>query len=115
MTESTHNAENRGMFNEDGLVFSADYSHVMDTQVIPFLRRHRTDFSVNRGDTALFTSRFSPEGTPRGTVMIVHGFTESAEKFHEMSYNFLQMGMNVFAIDNRGHGRSARLKRSVRV
>ncbi len=108
MTESTHNAENRGMFNEDGLVFSADYSHVMDTQVIPFLRRHRTDFSVNRGDTALFTSRFSPEGTPRGTVMIVHGFTENIEKYAEIIRSLLVNGWCVLAYDQRGHGRSGR-------
>lgn len=45
---------------------------------------------------------------PKGNIVIVHGFTESAEKFREVSYNFLLWGYNVFAIDNRGHGRSFR-------
>lgn len=45
---------------------------------------------------------------PVGTIVIVHGFTESAEKFREVSFNFLLWGYNVFAIDNRGHGYSCR-------
>lgn len=45
----------------------------------------------------------------KASIVIVHGFTECAEKFREVSFNFLLGGYNVFAVDNRGHGYSARL------
>ena len=47
------------------------------------------------------------EGSGR-PVVLVHGFTESAEKFREMAYNYLMMDLNAFVIDNRGHGLSYR-------
>ncbi|MBR4501323.1 MAG: alpha/beta hydrolase [Clostridia bacterium] len=108
MAGFSQGTENGGLFNEDGLVLSDNYSRVMDTQVIPFLHRHRTDFSVNRGGVSLFASRFVPEGTPRGTVMIVHGFTENIEKYAEIIHSLLRTGWCVLAYDQRGHGRSGR-------
>ncbi len=45
---------------------------------------------------------------PVGAVVLCHGFTESAEKFREMAYYFLQAGYSVFAPDHRGHGLSYR-------
>lgn len=39
---------------------------------------------------------------------MLHGYTESGEKFREMTWYFLQSGFNVYAIDHRGHGKSAR-------
>ncbi len=42
----------------------------------------------------------------RGIVVILHGFTESAEKFREVSYYFHRAGYSVFALDLRGHGKS---------
>lgn len=45
----------------------------------------------------------------KASIVIVHGFTECAEKFREVSCNFLMWGYNVFALDNRGHGFSYRL------
>ena len=108
MAESTHDTENNGLLTEDGLVLSSDYSRAMETLVIPFLRRHRTDFTVNRGGVGLFTSRFVPDGAPRGTVMIVHGFTENIEKYSEIIHSLLRNGWCVLAYDQRGHGRSGR-------
>ena len=40
--------------------------------------------------------------------MIVHGFSESAEKYVEMIYYFLQAEYQVYVCDVRGHGRSVR-------
>lgn len=41
-------------------------------------------------------------------VVILHGYTESAEKFREMTWYFLNEKFNVYAIDHRGHGKSVR-------
>ena len=40
--------------------------------------------------------------------MIVHGYTESAEKFREMTWYLLHEGFSVFAVDHRGHAQSLR-------
>lgn len=45
---------------------------------------------------------------PVGNIAICHGFTESAEKFREMCWYFHNMNLNVFILDNRGHGYSHR-------
>lgn len=45
---------------------------------------------------------------PGKTVVISHGFTESAEKFHELSYYLLLSGFSVFIPEHRGHGNSFR-------
>ena len=108
MAEFSHDTKNGGLFNEEGLVLSSDYSRVMETRVIPFLASHHTDLRVNRGGVSLFTSRFVPEGTPRGTVMIVHGFTENIEKYAEIIHSLLKNGWCILAYDQRGHGRSGR-------
>ncbi|MGN1348814.1 MAG: alpha/beta fold hydrolase [Acutalibacteraceae bacterium] len=42
----------------------------------------------------------------KANVIILHGFTECAEKFDEMSYYFFGEGYNVFVPDLRGHGLS---------
>jgi len=44
----------------------------------------------------------------RASVVIVHGFTEFMEKYHEMCKFYLDMGFNVFLYDQRGHGMSGR-------
>ncbi len=42
----------------------------------------------------------------RGIVVILHGFTESAEKFREAAYYFRRAGYSVYSLDLRGHGKS---------
>jgi len=41
-------------------------------------------------------------------IVIAHGYTESAEKFRELTWYFINSGFSVFAMDHRGHGRSVR-------
>ncbi len=90
-------------------VSEENYEETMTGIVEPYLKRVGKDGFFDGFDgRPIHYEQYTLED-PVGTVVIVHGFTESAEKFHEMSYSFLQMGMNVFAVDNRGHGRSARL------
>ena len=89
-------------------VSETDYETQMKNTVEPYLAGVRKDgfFTSYDGNRIHYEGYLTPDA--EGTVVIVHGFTESAEKFREMSYNFIQMGYNVFAIDNRGHGLSYR-------
>ncbi len=101
-------------FNPDGLALSADYARTMNEAVLPEINARRTDEQImGDGGRPLFTSRFDaipPEGAERpiGTVMIVHGFTENADKFAELIHSLLACGISVLAYDQRGHGRSWR-------
>ena len=101
-------------FNPDGLALSERYAETMDRFVVPAINARRTDETVTGdGGRSLFTSRFDadpPAGAdrPRGTVMIVHGFTENADKFAELIHSLLTCGFCALAYDQRGHGRSWR-------
>ena len=44
----------------------------------------------------------------KAAVVMLHGYTESAEKLREMAWYFVNSGMSVFAMDHRGHGKSVR-------
>ncbi|MCI1935553.1 MAG: alpha/beta hydrolase [Bifidobacteriaceae bacterium] len=130
------------------LIDESDYAQVMDSQVLPFLRRFKRDdwYPVERTsatlkglephpkdkqgihsvylDQARFREevereaatsanpeqRIAPIVTEKfhGTVVISHGFTESAIKYVEMAWYLLQSGFNVLIIEHRGHGRSLR-------
>ncbi len=94
--------------NPDGLVLSEHYAETMENVVLPYIRQRRTDTTVNGdGGRPLFCSRFDAD-SPVGTVVIVHGFTECADKFAELIHSLLKNGYSVCAYDQRGHGRSWR-------
>ncbi len=63
-------------------------------------------YQTPRNETLAYEAYLSPK--PKGIIVISHGFVESAEKFREMAWYFLQAGYHVFALDHRGHGRSVR-------
>ena len=95
-------------FNPDGLVLSGDYRGTMDGVVLPFLAARREEkMLAGDGDRPIYCARYDA-ARPVGTALIVHGFTENADKFAELIYSLLQNGWSVCAYDHRGHGRSWR-------
>ena len=94
--------------NQDGLALSEHYARTMETVILPFINARRTNRTIpGDGGVPLFTSRFDADQA-RGTVLIVHGFTENADKFAEVIHSLLRRGLSVVAYDQRGHGRSGR-------
>ncbi len=95
-------------FNADGLVLSADYAETMKNTVLPFLKAREKSRTM-RGweDRPLYCVSYSADA-PKGTVLVLHGFTENADKFAELTYSLLQNGFSVLSYDQRGHGRSWR-------
>ncbi len=94
--------------NEDGLVRSERYIETMNGTVLPWLKENRKEISVSgAGGRTLVCDRYDAEA-PKGTVAVVHGFTENAEKFSELIFSLLRNGYSVLAYDQRGHGRSWR-------
>lgn len=76
--------------------------------IIPYITRRRTDgYFDGYGGGNIFYSLFKSD-KPRGSVVLVHGYTESIEKYRELIYYFLKDGLNVYTYDQRGHGKSFR-------
>ena len=94
--------------NEDYLLREDGYSENMSRHILPFLQSREIVQTVySEPDRPLYTVALSAD-RPRGTVLIVHGFTENAYKYAEIVYSLLHSGFNVVAYDQRGHGRSWR-------
>ncbi len=85
-----------------------NYAAVMTETVEPYLdsRRQEMDMPLSTGGTLHAEVYEQPDATR--AVVILHGYTESAEKFREMTWYFLNEKFNVYAIDHRGHGKSVR-------
>ena len=86
----------------------SNYAAVMAETVEPYLdsRRQEMDMPLSTGGTLHAEVYEQPDATR--AVVILHGYTESAEKFREMTWYFLNEKFNVYAIDHRGHGKSVR-------
>lgn len=101
-------SERNGLFSPSGLVASDDYGEVMDTVVLPYLKEiEQVEMLPVHGNMNLYCAVF-PSENARGTVVLVHGFTENAYKYAELVYSLLQNHYAVLAYDQRGHGRSGR-------
>ena len=102
-----YQSPHRGAVHVD-VISEQRYDEIMVTVVEPLLQRYRNKgfLTIVRGVRLNYEYYLCAD--PVGAVVISHGFTESAEKFREMIYYFLQAGYSVFALDHRGHGRSYR-------
>ncbi len=84
------------------------FDEVMVNTVEPLLQRYRNKgfLTIVRGTRLHYEYYLCAD--PVGAVVLCHGFTESAEKYREMVYYFLETGYSVFVYDHRGHGKSYR-------
>ncbi len=90
------------------LIDEESYAYTMKTEVEPYLeRKGREDFVFTADDRKLHYEAYE-RTLSRGSIVILHGFTESAEKFREAAYYFFKAGYSVFSLDMEGHGKSHR-------
>lgn len=85
-----------------------NYAEEMKAVVEPTLDAIFSEQWLETADGKLHVECYLPEKR-RHMMLLLHGFTESAEKFREMIYYFTQEGIGVVALDQRGHGKSLRL------
>lgn len=90
------------------LIGEKDYEKTMRETVEPALAalREEIELPLETGGT-LHVERYD-QAKDRGVVVVLHGYTESGEKFREMAWYFVQAGYSVVIPDHRGHGRSVR-------
>ena len=80
----------------------------MRSVIEPELAAHlRTGCYRGRDGTKLSYRRYEVQHE-KAQILIIHGFSEFAEKYHEMVYVLLQNGYSVFIPELRGHGASGR-------
>lgn len=91
------------------LIAEKNYEKLMRTVVEPGLAAMREEIDMALKDGGTLHAEVYNRLDSRRAVIILHGYTESAEKFREMAWYFLNAGYSVFAMDHRGHGRSWRL------
>lgn len=88
------------------IIPESNYAYTMANEVEPYLeKRRREDYFLSADGKKLHYEAYE-KLLSRGSVVILHGFTESAEKFRETAYYFRKAGYSVFALDLRGHGKS---------
>lgn len=49
---------------------------------------------------------WTPDGDPRGVVVLCHGYAEHARRYDHVAQRFGEAGLITYALDLRGHGRS---------
>ena len=89
------------------LIEEQGYRETMERVVEPSLAAIRREVGVPVEGGTLHAEAYTPQGARRA-VVVLHGYTESCEKFREMIWYFVQDGFNVYTYDHRGHGRSVR-------
>ena len=85
-----------------------NYAEEMKTVAEPYVRERgkRAYFERVPGQKIAYVC-FNAD-SPKGIIVISHGFTESYRKYVESVYYMLQAGYSVCIHDHRGHGRSYR-------
>ncbi len=77
-------------------------------EISALLGAKRQEGSLSSHDGCAIHYEYYLAQNPKGAVVIVHGFTEFARKYEELTWYFLSRGYHVFLHDLRGHGHSQR-------
>ncbi len=79
------------------------YQEQMEQLVEPYLRQR-----ISNGTMDGLYYEFYEHPSPKATIVISFGFTESCEKYHELIYYMHREGYQAAVIEHRGHGKSLR-------
>ena len=93
--------------NKVEIVPESFYGDTMRGEVEPYLQKKGREGELFASDGTRLHYEAYEKLLARGSIVILHGFTESAEKFRETAYYFRKAGYSVFVPDMRGHGKSA--------
>lgn len=88
------------------IIDEENYAAEMESREIHYLGTRAFEDTFLSRDGLTLHYEYYGKKLSRGVVVILHGFTESAEKFREMAMYFYKSGYSVYALDMRGHGKS---------
>ncbi|NLZ67819.1 MAG: hypothetical protein GX903_02300, partial [Spirochaetales bacterium] len=91
------------------IINEQDYAKEMDTIVLPYLesKRHYNVIYSKEDNHRIYYEYFDNENE-KGTIVILHGFSEFVNKYNEVAYYFLKQNYDVYLIEHFGHGFSER-------
>ncbi len=95
------------MENRPNIISEKDFSKVIDGIVQELNAVKKTVMLPMSDNIRLYCEQYPTDGA-KGNIVLVHGFTEFAEKYKEMIKYYRDLGLNVFIYDQRGHGLSDR-------
>ncbi len=84
------------------------FQEQIDTIAVPYLEARKEEGFFQSYDGRPLHYCIYRADAPRGTVTVVHGFTETMPKYRELAYMLLCDGLNVCLYEQRGHGKSFR-------
>jgi len=90
------------------IIREEQYESMMKKVVEPGLAALREEIDMPLASGGVLHAEVYNRYDAKSAVVMLHGYTESAEKLREMSWYFVNSGMSVFAMDHRGHGKSVR-------
>lgn len=90
------------------IIREKQYEKMMQTVVEPGLAAMREEIDMPLSSGGSMHCEVYNRYDAKKAVVIVHGYTESAEKFRELTWYLLYAGFSVYAMDLRGHGKSVR-------
>ena len=95
--------------NDFEIIPEEDFSQTMKTVVEPKLESimERGTFDSNIGGHRIYYEIYDVE-KERGSVVMLHGFTEFIKKYNELIYYFTEAGFDVYIMEHYGHGYSQR-------
>lgn len=70
------------------------------------MKQREFSFAGAGGDS-MFGQVWQPPGDPRAILAIVHGLGEYSDRYHNFVQPLMSAGIEIWAYDLRGHGRSA--------
>lgn len=86
-----------------------NFEERMHSEAEPYLaQRMESGFFERAVGEPIYYEHYKAD-SPKGVIVISHGFTETIKKFTESIYYMLQAGYDVWGPDHRGHGRSFRM------
>jgi len=71
---------------------------------------HNESYFETHDGTKLYLYRWSPEQSPKAVLHIVHGMAEHAFRYLRLAEKLTLAGIEVWAADQRGHGKTANLQ-----
>lgn len=80
----------------------------MDSTIRPWLDEHVEGSQFPGYDGKMIQYYCAENPSPKGIIVMLHGFCGFFGKYHEVMYNFYEHGYSVYFMEHRGHGLSHR-------
>ena len=77
--------------------------------------KHTEEMHKAADGVEIYRQQWFPDDEPRAVVCLVHGLGEHSSRYGHLAKRFTDQGFAVFAMDLRGHGKSAGTRGDLRV